>query len=85
MERSWSEAALAALDAYPWRSEDERRRAREEAELVAFGAEVEVVDKPVIGLISSPSYVLPDPGDPKFKMIEVCDGETITLDRKSVV
>ena len=47
MERSWSEAALAAFDAYPWRSEDERRRAREEAELVAFGAAVEVSDLPI--------------------------------------
>lgn len=47
--------------------------------------QVDLVDKPVIGLISSPSYVLPDPGDPKFKMIEVCDGETITLTDNSSI
>lgn len=47
--------------------------------------QVDLVDRPVIGLISSPSYVLPDPGDPKFKMIEVCDGETITLTDNSSI
>ncbi len=47
MERSWSEAAAAALDAYPWRDPRERARAREEAELVAFGACVEVGDLPL--------------------------------------
>jgi len=47
VERNWSEAALAAFDAYPWRSEDERRRAREEAELVSFGDAVDVSDLPL--------------------------------------
>lgn len=47
MERSWSEAAGAAFDAYPWRTEDEKRKARAEAEMVAFGAEVEVEDLPI--------------------------------------
>lgn len=47
MERSWSEAAAAALDAYPWRDPHEKARAREEAELVAFGACVGVGDLPL--------------------------------------
>lgn len=47
MERSWSEAATAALDAYPWRDAREKVRARAEAELVAFGASVEVDDLPL--------------------------------------
>lgn len=47
MGRSWSEAAAAALDAYPWRDPREKARAREEAELVAFGACVEVGDLPL--------------------------------------
>ena len=52
MERNWSEAALAAFDAYPWRSEDERRRAREEAELVAFGADATGEDPYSCGIYS---------------------------------
>ena len=44
MERSWSEAARAALDAYPWRDPLEKAKAREEAELVSFGVCVEVGD-----------------------------------------
>ena len=47
MGRSWSDAAQAALDAYPWRSLDQKLRAREEAELVAFGECVEVSDLPL--------------------------------------
>lgn len=47
MERSWSDAARAAFDAYPWRSDGEKRKARAEAEMVSFGAEVEVVDLPL--------------------------------------
>ena len=47
MGRSWSEAAAAALDAYPWRDPREKARARAEAELVAFGACVEVGDLPL--------------------------------------
>ena len=47
MERSWSEAARAALDAYPWRDPLEKAKAREEAELVSFGACVEVGDLPL--------------------------------------
>lgn len=47
MERSWSDAAAAAFKAYPWRAEQERERARQEAELVAFGECVEVDDLPI--------------------------------------
>ena len=47
MERSWSDAATAALASYPWRNPQERERARYEAELVAFGAQVEVDDLPL--------------------------------------
>ncbi len=47
MVRSWSEAATAALDAYPWRDARDKARAREAAELVAFGEKVEVDDLPL--------------------------------------
>ncbi len=47
MERSWSEAALAALDAYPWKDPRGKARARVEAELVSFGERVEVDDLPL--------------------------------------
>ncbi len=47
MERSWSEAATAAFEAYPWRDPREKARAREEAELVAFGPCVDVGDLPL--------------------------------------
>lgn len=47
MERNWSDAARVAFDAYPWRTEDEKRKARAEAEMVAFGAEVEIQDLPL--------------------------------------
>ncbi len=47
MERSWSREALDALDAYPWTSPSEKAKARAEAELVAFGAEVECDDLPL--------------------------------------
>ena len=47
MERSWSEAAAAALDGYPWPDPRERERARREAELVSFGGEVGVDDLPL--------------------------------------
>ena len=47
MERSWSDAALAALDAYPWKSPKDRVKAKEEAELVAFGEQVETDDLPL--------------------------------------
>ena len=47
MERSWSDAATAALESYPWKNPHEKSRARYEAELVAFGAQVEVDDLPL--------------------------------------
>ena len=47
MERSWSDEARAALEAYPWRSPGERARAAREAELVAFGDQVEAGDLPL--------------------------------------
>ena len=47
MERSWSDAALAALDAYPWRNPKDKAKAKAEAELVAFGEQVEVDDLPL--------------------------------------
>ena len=47
MARSWSSAARAALDAYPWASPAEKEKARAEAELVAFGADVECDDLPL--------------------------------------
>ncbi len=47
MERSWSEAARAALDAYPWGTPREKARARAETELVSFGERVEVADLPL--------------------------------------
>ena len=47
MERSWSEAALAALDAYPWKNPQDRDKAVAEAELVAFGEKVEREDLPL--------------------------------------
>ena len=47
MERNWSEDAKAAFSAYPWCSEEDRKKAREEAELVSFGAKVEVDDLPL--------------------------------------
>lgn len=47
MERSWSESAAAAFDAYPWSSPGDKARAREEAELVSFGERVEVDDLPL--------------------------------------
>ena len=47
MERSWSDAASSAFEAYPWRSAQEKERARAEAELVAFGECVEVEDLPI--------------------------------------
>ena len=47
MERSWSEAALAALDAYPWKNPGDRNKAKSEAELVAFGEKVETDDLPL--------------------------------------
>ncbi len=47
MERSWSDAARAALDAYPWRSSQDRIKAAKEAELVAFGEQVETDDLPL--------------------------------------
>jgi transcriptional regulator with GAF, ATPase, and Fis domain len=47
VERSWSDAAETAFASYPWRSDAEAARARQEAELVAFGAVVEVEDLPL--------------------------------------
>jgi len=47
VERSWSDAARAALDAYPWKSPRDKAKAAEEAELVAFGECVEVDDLPL--------------------------------------
>ena len=47
MGRNWSSEAQAALDAYPWTSPAEKARAREEAELVAFGKDVECDDLPL--------------------------------------
>ena len=47
MARSWSEAAAAALASYPWTDDLEKARAKEEAELVSFGACVEVEDLPL--------------------------------------
>ena len=47
MARSWSEDARSALDSYPWSDDREKARACEEAELVAFGAQVEVDDLPL--------------------------------------
>lgn len=47
MARSWSSEAQAALDAYPWTSPAEKAKAREEAELVAFGKDVECDDLPL--------------------------------------
>ena len=47
MERSWSDAATTALEAYPWKTEQDKAQAREEAELVSFGACVEVEDLPL--------------------------------------
>jgi len=45
--RSWSSEAQNALDAYPWSSAAEKAKAREEAELVAFGQDVECDDLPL--------------------------------------
>jgi len=47
VERSWSREARAALDAYPWNSPSEKAKAKEEAELVAFGEDVECDDLPL--------------------------------------
>ena len=47
MARSWSSEARAALDAYPWTSPAEKAKARAEAELVAFGHDVECDDLPL--------------------------------------
>jgi DNA-binding NtrC family response regulator len=47
VERSWSREASEALDAYPWTSPAEKAKARAEAELVSFGAEVECDDLPL--------------------------------------
>ena len=47
MERSWSSEAQAVLDAYPWESPGEKARAKAEAELVAFGKDVECDDLPL--------------------------------------
>jgi len=47
VERNWSKAALAALDAYPWNSPGDKARAIGEAEMVAFGNNVEVEDLPL--------------------------------------
>ena len=47
MARSWSSEAQAALDAYPWTSPAEKAKARAEAELVAFGQDVECDDLPL--------------------------------------
>lgn len=47
MAKHWSEAASCVFEAYPWTNDLERSRAREESELVAFGAFVEVDDLPL--------------------------------------
>ena len=47
MARSWSREASEALEAYPWTSPAEKAKARAEAELVSFGAEVECDDLPL--------------------------------------
>ena len=47
MERSWSREARNALDAYPWTSPGEKAKAKAEAELVAFGKDVECGDLPL--------------------------------------
>ena len=47
MARSWSDAARAVLEAYPWTSAGDRAKAVEEAELVSFGDHVEVDDLPL--------------------------------------
>ncbi len=47
MARNWSEAALAVFDAYPWRSEEEKAKARAESEMVSFGDAVEPEDLPL--------------------------------------
>ena len=47
MERNWSEAAREVLEAYPWRHDADKVKARAEAELVAFGEAVEIGDLPL--------------------------------------
>ncbi|MBR1587792.1 MAG: hypothetical protein IJ658_05660 [Kiritimatiellae bacterium] len=47
MARSWSSEAKAAIDAYPWASPAEKAKAQAEAELVAFGKDVECDDLPL--------------------------------------
>ena len=47
MERSWSDAARALLDAYPWKHAADKDRAVREAELVSFGECVEPDDLPL--------------------------------------
>lgn len=47
MARNWSDAARAALDAYPWKSPSEKAHAARDAELVSFGEAVEVCDLPL--------------------------------------
>ena len=44
--KSWSDSARAAFDAYPWPDEAEKRRAWLEAELLAPGDEVGLMDLP---------------------------------------
>ena len=47
MARSWSDAARALLDAYPWKNAADKARAVREAELVSFGECVEPDDLPI--------------------------------------
>lgn len=47
MARDWSDAARAVWEGYPWPSPTAKAKAAEEAELVAFGATVEVEDLPL--------------------------------------
>lgn len=47
MAKSWSEVASRVFEAFPWTNDLEKSRAREESELVAFGASVEIDDLPL--------------------------------------
>lgn len=47
MARSWSDAASRVFETYPWSNDLEKSRAREESELVSFGADVEIEDLPL--------------------------------------
>ena len=46
VERSWSEIAQAAFDAYPWEDPEKKEKAKAESEMVSYGPEVEARDLP---------------------------------------